>query len=333
MMDKRNVNSIAYGKEPIPPKNQVFMDAREYNLFLHDAFNWYNNIIKDIEKKKWVVKWGVDHGYNGEVLKSIPESYLSTIGSMVRIQENGFKFNQKHLNKLDDMFKSLVNKFKSTPKKKVIKRGGVDNVALVMTDFDNALDALFEKKNIEISINHPLSAPNINELKTYYNKQIDYIEEDKENHLYKRLLNKHKEIINILQKSVKVVVRKQRVKKPVSKSKQVAKLNYMKTLFNVKSINPIKIIGASKLVVFNTNNRKITIFYADDESGFQVKGSTLLNYSAKSGSKTIRKPEMKLVEFVSAPKVRTDKIFAEINAVKGKVTGRINKHCLLVKVF
>lgn len=329
-----DVHQAMYGKEPVVPKNQVFMDARSYNLFLHKSFDWYNNCVKDIEKKKWVVKWGVDRGYKSDALKSIPESYLSTVGSMVRIQSNGFKFNQSHTERLENTIKKLINQFKSKPKKKVIKRNAIDNVGLVMTDFDNAIDAVLDRNpNVKIAINHPLSAPNINELKTYYTTQIGYLLDDKENSQYTRLFKKHQEILNILQSSVKTVVRKTRVKKPVPKSKQVAKLHYMKKSLNVKSINPEKIVGSMKLVVFNTNNRKLTIFYADDESGFQVKGSTIVNYSEKSGSKTIRKPEMKLVEFVGAPKVRTDKIFAEINAVQGKVTGRINKHCLLVKAF
>ena len=332
-MKKQDINIVAYGLEPEAPHNQLFMDKKTYNLFLHDAFNWYNNIIADIEKKKWVVDWGKDHNFDVEGLKSIPESYLTTVGSMVKMQTNGFTFSKKHLEYLNNTINNLINQFKNKPKKKVVKRHTIDNVAMVMTDFDNAIDAVFELKEIDVSINYSLTPINIEELKSYYTKQLEFLSDDADYYLHKRLLNKHREILSLLELPVKRVVKTPRIKKPMSKNKQVSKLNYMKKdkSLNIKSINPEKIIGATKLVIFNTNNRKLTIFHSDD--GFKMKGSTLLNFNDESGCKTIRKPEMKLSEFLSAPKVRTDKIFEAIKSVKGNVTGRINAHCILLKVF
>jgi len=326
-----NTNQIAYGKEPMPPKNQVFMDSKAYNLFLSTSFNWYNNMVKDADKKKWVIDWGIVNGFNANDLKLIPETYLTTMGSMVRLYENGFEFNDNHYQKIFDTLSDLVFRFKNPqsdqPK---MKRITVDKVGLVMTVFDNAIDNVMDGKSYEtLTIDQPLSAPNVNELKSYYNRQLADLGEDS------NLVNVHNEILTLLAGKIKKSApRKPRVKKPVPAKKQVSKLNYMlkDNNFGLKSINPEKIIGASKLVMFNVNNRKLTVFYAD-EGGFSVSGSTLRNFTDQSACKTIRKPSDKLPEFLSAPKVRTDKVFKLVKSVKSKVTGRINKHNILLKVF
>jgi len=325
-----NTNQIAYGKEPVIPKNQAFMDSKAYNIFLSTSFNWYNNMKKDIDKKKWVVKWGVEYGFNAEDIQTIPEQYLSTLGSMVRLHERGFEFNQKHQDNLFSKLSDLVLRFNNVvPDKPKMKRITVDKVGLVMTVFDNAIDNVMDGKSYDtLTIDQPLSAPNVNELKSYYNRQLNYLDEGS------NLTDIHNEILTLLNGKIKKVVRKPQIKKPVTPIKQVSKLNYMvkDNNFGLKSIKPEKIIGASKLVMFNVNNRKLTIFHAD-EGGFSVSGSTLKNFTNESGCKTIRKPDEKLSEFISAPKVRTDKLFSLVNSVKGKVTGRINKHNILLKVF
>lgn len=334
MVRTTDVHQAMYGKEP-KVGNQVFFDSRTYNQFLHRSFDWYNNCVKDIDKKKWVVKWAVENGFNQDDVKSIPESYLSTLGSMVRIEQNGFKFNQVHSQKMFSLVSELIGQFKEFNKKPTVKKRVVDKVGLVMTDFDEAIDSVFDlKTNISISINYPLSSPNINELKTYYKNQQELLETD--HYLYRRFFKVHQDIIDVLSSHVNRRVRKPRVKKQVPKSKQVSKLKFMKLdkQLNIKSINPEKIIGAKKLVVFNTNNRKLTIFHADDqELGLQIKGSTLLNFSDSSSLKMIRQPQNKLPEFISATKSKTDKIFKQIKAISSPVTGRINSHCILLKIF
>lgn len=326
-----DVNKIAYGKEPEIPNNQVFMDSKSYNMFLNTSFNWYNNMVKDIDKKKWVIKWGVANGFNLSDLKSIPDTYLTTVGSMIRLDDNGFKFNDQHQQIIFTKLSELVFKFKEFKSvHPTMKRITVDKVGLVMTVFDNAIDNVMDgKKYPKLTIDYPLSAPNINELKSYYTRQLTELEEGS------KFIKVHKAILALLNGKIKKpVARKPKIRKARTPKQQVAKLNFMlnDSKLGLKSIKPEKIIGASKLVMFNTNNRKLTIFYAD-VGGFSIKGSTLQNFTKQSAIKTIRKPEDKLSEFIGAPKVRTDKIFSQIKSVKGSVTGRINKHNILLKVF
>jgi hypothetical protein len=134
----------------------------------------------------------------------------------------------------------------------------------------------------------------------------------------------------------KKVARKVRVKKSPSKDKLVAKLKYLKEDRELKltSINPVDIIGATKLWVYNTKTRKLYRYQADElASTLSIKGTTILGYDeVKSVGKTIRKPAEVLAKFMKASKVQLRKFLDDINAVEARANGRINEDTLLLKV-
>lgn len=133
------------------------------------------------------------------------------------------------------------------------------------------------------------------------------------------------------------VTRKPRVKKPVAKDKLVAKLKFKKTDDELKlvSINPVDIINAKELWVYNTKNRKLGRYVADDMTGpLTVKGAAVVGFDeTKSIQKTLRKPAEKLKEFKSASKVALRKFLDDINATDTKMNGRINDETILLKVL
>lgn len=131
------------------------------------------------------------------------------------------------------------------------------------------------------------------------------------------------------------VNRAPRKTKAVSKDKLVAKLKYMKSNEPLKlvSINPVDIVGAGELWIFNTKTRKLGKYIAAEFQTLGVKGTTITGFDEfKSVQKTIRKPEEKLKEFKSANKVALRKFLDEINATDTKMNGRINEETILLKV-
>ncbi len=140
------------------------------------------------------------------------------------------------------------------------------------------------------------------------------------------------------------VLRTPRTKKPKSKDKLIEKLNYRKTdeTFKLVSINPIDIIGASELWVYNTKTRKIGKYVASnvdpqgqsrEGTGLSIKGTTIIGFNeAKSIQKTFRKPGLQLSEFMKMGKVKLRKYLDSIKAVDIKLNGRINEYILLLKV-
>jgi len=131
------------------------------------------------------------------------------------------------------------------------------------------------------------------------------------------------------------VNRAPRKTKAVSKDKLVAKLKFMKTNEPLKlvSVNPVDIIGASELWIFNTKTRKLGRYVASEFNTLNVKGTTITNFDEfKSIQKTIRKPEEKLKEFKAAGKIALRKFLDDINATDTKMNGRINEETILLRV-
>jgi hypothetical protein len=115
----------------------------------------------------------------------------------------------------------------------------------------------------------------------------------------------------------------------------VAKLKYLKAHEPLKlvSINPVDIIGAKELWVYNTKTRKMGRYVTSEFNELGIKGTSITGFDeAKSIQKTLRKPEEKLKEFKAAGKVALRKFLDDINAVDLRLNGRISEDIVLLKV-
>jgi len=135
---------------------------------------------------------------------------------------------------------------------------------------------------------------------------------------------------------VKKATKRAAVRKPPQKEKLVAKLKYMKndTTTKLVSVNPVDIIGATELWVYNTKTRKLGKYVAEEMGGaLGVKGTAITGFNeSKSVQKTLRKPEVQLKEFLAAGKIQLRKFLDEIKATDIKLNGRINSDTILLKV-
>jgi len=137
-------------------------------------------------------------------------------------------------------------------------------------------------------------------------------------------------------RGVKKATKKLRVKKSPSKEKLIAKLKYAKESKELKlvSINPADIIGAQELWVYNTKTRKLGKYIPDQYSGgLGVKGTSILGFDeVKSVSKTLRKPEQQLAEFMKLGKVQIRKFLDGVKATETRLNGRISVDVMLLRV-
>ena len=135
-------------------------------------------------------------------------------------------------------------------------------------------------------------------------------------------------------RGVKKATKKARVKKSPSKEKLIAKVKYAKqdAVLKLVSVNPVDIIGAGELWVYNTKTRKLGQYIASNSSGLAVKGTTLENFTEKSVQKTLRKPEQQLAEFMKATKVQLRKFMDGVKTTEIALNGRINEDTLLLRV-
>lgn len=135
--------------------------------------------------------------------------------------------------------------------------------------------------------------------------------------------------------SNKNAARKPRKKKPVSFEKKVKNLKYKieDTDNKLVSINPVKIMGAEKLWIYNVKTRKLGVYAASDAAGLDVKGSAILNYKyGESISKTLRKPKDILSRVLDGGKIVLRKVMSEINSKPQELNGRVNKDTILLRV-
>lgn len=136
----------------------------------------------------------------------------------------------------------------------------------------------------------------------------------------------------ILSKKATRAVRKPRVK---SADKQVVKLNYLKASkeYKLNSINPMSIVGAMRLYVFNAKYKTVTEYVSNSRKGFEVKGSTLQKVDlGQSRMTTLRKPETSLSVFQKKTIRQIDKHWSSLTTKTKVPTARINKETILLRV-
>jgi len=129
--------------------------------------------------------------------------------------------------------------------------------------------------------------------------------------------------------------RKPRKKKPISFDKMVSKIKYKikDDTLKLQSVDPVKIVGALQLWIYNTKTRKLGVYNAEDESGLKMKGTSIKNFVENTSiSKTLRKPAVTLPLVTDGGKIALRKVMEGINAKGVKLNGRINKDTLLLRV-
>jgi len=161
-------------------------------------------------------------------------------------------------------------------------------------------------------------------------------------HLSKTDIKKHLEGLEKILGACDVVIdkakttRKPRVKKAPSKDKQVAKVKYKKQddTYQLVSVNPVDMLDAKEVWVFNCKTRKLGKYIADDMTGpITVKGTSLAGFDEhKSVQKTLRKPADSLKEFKKAGKVALRKFLEDINTTDTKLNGRLNSDTIILRV-
>lgn len=137
--------------------------------------------------------------------------------------------------------------------------------------------------------------------------------------------------------TMKAASRKPKARKGQTPQKMVSKLKYLAKDADLKleSIDPVDILKATELWVYNVKKRKLGIYVVDDSQGsLYIKGNKILGYSeTRSVSKTLRKPETQLKELMAAGKPASKKWFGDIRSVESKLNGRITEEYLLLKAY
>ena len=184
--------------------------------------------------------------------------------------------------------------------------------------------------------------PRLEELNQAINKEDEQLTEGysryKKNEL-KRMVEWYQTLLTDVDayRRLKVSARKIRTRKPKSPTQLVRSLKHLNHFDELKitSVNPEKIIGADSLWVYNVKYKRLICYIASEiDKELTVKGSTIIGWDPKASyGKTLRKPEEQLKLFISLGKVAMRNFLKSTKGKDKTVNGRINKDCLLLKVY
>lgn len=353
---------LVYGDEPTYTGDP---NSSKYRYFEMTLFNWLNNMYEYDDYKNFFKEYCNTLDYDFDVVAKLPSYDFRKIGTISYVMMSENTHPKSYLEKFDNALFELISKSvvqveikeEFEPEEKMTKRS---KDCIVYVDAYSEFDQMIKKDRLtedEISSYIKQKSINIQVLKlleqhykddvTDYTDSIATLDKRLKTHnvqksVYTKYLQASQLIFDTITKvlnnvtNVKSANRKPRKKRKVDTTKLVAKLQYMlsdKSL-SLESINPESIIGKKNLLIFNTKTRKFGIFYAADETGLNVKGSTIINFDEeKSVCKTLRKPNEQIVDLTSLSIRNIKKNFDAIKAVETSLKGRINKDTLILKVL
>ena len=99
------------------------------------------------------------------------------------------------------------------------------------------------------------------------------------------------------------------------------------------SIDPQQILAAQELWTFNTKNRMLTVYRAQDQGGLGVKTVRITGYNESTSiSKRLRKPESVLQSVLSGGKPTLRTVMDNITTKPGGFSSRITTDTILLRV-
>jgi len=338
-----------------------------YRLELMYALNYYNVMVDNKVKKKWVLDYvKKNHPTKLDEISELPDYHFHTLGAIIRMKTRGIDLAKKDLNWVDTKIEHLVkmqiaykNSIKEVEEEKEPSKNVVNIQEKILekahefsSEFDYAVDE-FITKDIPlppvdgILKSNNVSRPVANHIPKFYTHIISELKtllEGKDeqlneawSHVSKSKIKKLLAWYESIGEAVKIYgistkVRKPRTKKVKPAGVLVKNLKYKMedSELGIKSENPADIIGSNEVWVFDIKYRKLARYVGENIS---VKGTTLVNFEPeKSSMKTIRKPEM-LKEFATLTRKKMEMGLRDIKGTTYIPTGRINSNCIILKVF
>ena len=347
------------------------MVQQEFDHHLRRSFYYYNYHYSQKDTKKHVIEWMTKSekftkpqisAFSRSADKAVP----MTVHSLVMAHRIGMPFRQKDL---DFVIKEITEVISNTADEVVVVSGDIqkpyvptiqdrlnEKTAETIGELEGHYDEFLMDKNYSfkaydffVSNNVPQSQLSKYELLYEARKQeltdaqsktdAQLVEGYKHYKAadFKRIFGFIDKLLEDIEqyRGVKRATKKVRAPRAVSKEKVVNKLKYAKEDKTLKliSINPVDILGASELWVYNTKTKKLGKYVADSLQGpLSVKGTSVTGFDEhKSICKTLRKPEEKLKEFSKATKIQLRKFLDEIKTTDTKLNGRISTDVILLK--
>jgi len=322
-------------------------------------YNYYNDTKDAIA---WVVAW-VKKNRPGDLKAYLAAENWRTsmnLGALCKMHNDGAALPEKWVNRINTRIDEIVNIGKEDieAEKKTsttAEAPPTENKNELIPTFEEVLDKW--KENADFSFYEEMKKQNVaatlakvvidrytpllNEISELVSKKTPELVEGyrnlsvRERSQYLKFIQRIIDDANLYINSKKAT-RKPRAKKTVAASAQVSKLQFQKECptYKVSSVDPLNIIGANEVYLFNTKYRTITRLVSAQETGFTVKGTTIYGFDeTKSFKKKIRKPEEFFNDNLKSTRARLAKAFESIKTTQSAAVGRTNEETILLKAY
>ena len=158
--------------------------------------------------------------------------------------------------------------------------------------------------------------------------------------LSKRQFNSYRRFVSLMLEQLngylreKTVTRKPRAPKIKSGDQIIKRLQFKATdaELNTVSINPLAILEAKVLYLYNTKYKMMTRLQALPAKALSVKGTTVINFDPKfSTRKKLRKPEAMLHAVLTMTDKMAEKALKKLSTKFLEVNGRVNTDTLILR--
>ena len=131
-------------------------------------------------------------------------------------------------------------------------------------------------------------------------------------------------------------MKKTRKKKAKPPEKQVEKVKYQKedSDLGVISVDPVKIIGSTRLITYNTKYKSLSYYEVSPlVNGFGVKGTSIIGFDEKkSYTKKLRKPKDVLKSMLGGIR-QINNALSSLKTKQAKANGRLNENTIILQAL
>lgn len=344
------------------------IDHDNFTNSLGRALTYYSQNTNSKEQKGYAIEFfSKKEPKIAKQLKKLPDYNFSTFGSLCRLMSND-QTNLSELTKNSPWFTTKLKELLTRADKIVEETATVVSTAPVVSiqdriyekacelagDIEGEIDAFCDTKTSKFSTKNFLSANSVSapvakrigefyvgvsaELHEALEGKCPQLKEGY-SHFSKRELKKFAEFIDGIIADCNQQVQSAKAtrvvrKRAVNPLKVVSKMKYMKTFddFKLKSINPVDILTASEVWVYNTKYRRVTVYKANN-GVLAVKGTTLLGFDVQeSKTMTLRKPE-EFFKGLAMGKRALNGAFKKLTTKPSVPNGRVNEECIILGAF
>jgi len=355
----------------LPPASEASMFSDEptwegtvknYDSELLRGLNWHNYCASEKDLMKYMEQWlremrPATAKQDIQAWRNLGDVKAS-ICVIARMALQGFPLKSTHSQLIRDYVMSFANK-KSTKKVAAVVSNKPNiqdriraQVSSVLAELDGKMDDAFDgdvpasDDMVGFILTKNLKGPQLKLVQQHLRKSLAewyaaYNGEDEqlvEGYAYvgkrnfKKIIDTFSAVMdNISQQQTRVKSLRIRKKKPLDKKKMASKIRFKAEHEGIKSQNPVDIIGANMVWVYDTKKRRLGYYEAEVKDSLYVKGPKIYGFKVTC-EKILRKPEEQLAEVMKLRKNQTVNWFDGIKAKCKALKGRTTTDLLIVRI-